>query len=255
VSGPTVIAHRGFAGVFPENTVRAARGAVERGADAIELDVQPTADGDVVVFHDRRLDWDDGDGLTDQSGVVWKQSTAEVTGASVLGTDEQVPLLRDVLTAIPDRIGVQIELKNPGSDAIRPGESLVGDDRRRARERWQPFVESVLDTAHEFGDDILYSSFCVRALAPIDATAPPARLGTLVAPNCADDGESGAQRYTVDAIHPPLELCGSVEPDWATVAADIGAQYNVWTMQDWQDARRAVQSGADGIIADYPGLC
>lgn len=251
---PTVIAHRGFAGIFPENTVRAARGAVERGADAVEIDVQPTANGDVVVFHDRRLDGDDGDGLTDKTGVVWEQSTAAVTGARVLGTDEQVPLLREVLTAIPDDIGVNIELKNPGSDAIRPGESLTGDDWEHARGRWEGFAESVADIAVEFENDILYSSFCEGALAAVDSISSSARLATLVAPNCAAAGESVARRYDVDAIHQPMAQCGRTGPDWAAVAADIDAEYNVWTVRDWQQARRAVEAGADGIIADYPGL-
>jgi len=250
-----IFAHRGFAGVFPENTVAAARGAVRSGADAVELDVQPTADGDVVVFHDRRLDGPGGEpGCTDGEGIVWEQSTANVTGARVLGTDEQVPLLRAVLRAVPDHVEVNVELKNPGSDAIRPSEFLNGDHRDRARERWRRFVDSVLDITAEFENDIRYSSFCEGALAAVDAAAPAARLATLVAPNCADAGESVARRYGVDAVHPPLEQCGSTGPDWATVAADIGARYTVWTVRDWRQARRAVEAGADGIIADYPGL-
>jgi glycerophosphoryl diester phosphodiesterase len=253
VTAPKAFAHRGFAGVFPENTVAAARGAVERGADAVEVDVQPTADGDVVVFHDRRLDGDEG--LTDAEGVVWEQSTADVTGARVLATDECVPLLADVLEVIPDHVEVNIELKNPGSDAVRPGEALPAGARESARERWALFVESVLSVAGEHDNDILYSSFCAGALAAVDEANPAARMAALVAPNCADAGETVARRYDVDAVHPPLERAGTDRStDWATVAADIDASLNVWTIRDWQDARRAVAAGADGVIADYPGL-
>ena len=58
---PAVIAHRGFAGVYPENTLCAVRAALDppdaghRGADAIEIDVMATSDGELVVFHDRDL--------------------------------------------------------------------------------------------------------------------------------------------------------------------------------------------------------
>ena len=193
MASPTVIAHRGFAGKYPENTVRAVRGAVDDGADAVEIDVQPTADGDVVVFHDRRLDGPAGDhGLTDGSGVVWEQPTATVTSARVLDTEECVPPLSDVLNATPADVLVNVELKNPGSDGIRPGEALSGAARTTARERWTPFVTSVLSVVGSFDHDVLYSSFCEGALAALDAVGADERLAALVAPNCAAAGKTPA---------------------------------------------------------------
>ena len=52
---PLNIAHRGGAGLFPENTLAAFRDAVARGCDGAELDVQLSKDGEVVVYHDYRL--------------------------------------------------------------------------------------------------------------------------------------------------------------------------------------------------------
>ncbi|WP_276277484.1 glycerophosphodiester phosphodiesterase [Haloarcula regularis] len=78
---PTTIAHRGFAGHFPENTVAAVRGAADCGADVVEVDVMPTGDGDVVVFHDNHLgDTDESRGVTDCEGLVWDRPTDVVTG-------------------------------------------------------------------------------------------------------------------------------------------------------------------------------
>jgi len=251
VPDPTVFAHRGFAGVFPENTVAAVRGAAELGADAVEMDVQPTANGDVVVFHDRRLDGADGGGLTDGSGVVWEQSAATVRNARVLDTEECVPLLSDVLAAVPDDVLVNVELKNPGSDAIRPGEALSGAARDTARERWTPFVESVLSVVTAFHHDVLYASFCAGALAALDTVGSDERVAALVAPDCAEAGTTTARRYGVDAIHPPVD---QLSGDILAVASELDADCNAWTVRDWRDARTALRAGADGIIADYPGL-
>ena len=253
MSRPTVIAHRGFAGRYPENTVRAAVGAVADGADAVEIDVQPTAEGDIVVFHDRRLDGSDGDGRTDGTGVVWEQSTAAVTGARVLDTDECVPLLADILAAVPADVTVNVELKNPGSDDVRPGATLDEAEREAAHKRWQPFVDAVLAVVDRFDHDVLYSSFCEGALAAVDAVESSRSLAALVAPNCSEAGATVARRYDVDAIHPPLELWGP-DASIASVAEELDADCNVWTVRTWRDARDAIEAGADGLIADYPAL-
>ncbi|MBX0285510.1 glycerophosphodiester phosphodiesterase [Halomicroarcula sp. F28] len=232
------------------------RGAVADGADAVEIDVQPTADGDVVVFHDRRLDGSDGDsarGLTDAAGVVWEQPTEKVTAARVLGTGDPIPLLSDVLSAVPETVTVNVELKNPGSDDVRPGEALGGAPRRQARRRWEPFVESVLSVTDRFDHDVLFSSFCEGALAALDDSASTDRAAVLVAPNCAEAGETLARRYDVDAIHPPVEMLQG-DPGLAATADDLGTACNAWTVRTWLDARDAIEAGADGIIADYPGL-
>jgi len=249
---PRVFAHRGFAGRYPENTVRAVRGAVGDGADAVEIDVQPTADGDVVVFHDRRLDGPAGeDGLTDGTGIVWEQPTATVTSARVLDTEECVPLLSDILNATPADVLVNVELKNPGSHRIRPGEALSGAERTTARERWTPFVDSVLSVVGSFDHDVLYSSFCEGALAALDAVGADERVAALVAPNCTAAGTTVARRYDVHAIHPPVD---QLFDDIRRVANELDADCNAWTVRDWSDARTAMRFGADGTIADYPGL-
>lgn len=87
--GPLLFAHRGFAGENPGNTVAAAEAAADDGgADWVEIDVVPTADGDPVVFHDAELSGRGGPpgapddrGLTDATGTVRETDTATVTAA------------------------------------------------------------------------------------------------------------------------------------------------------------------------------
>ena len=104
---PTLIAHQGFADVYPGNTLAAMRGAASDGAAMIELDVQCCADGEVVVFHDPRLDES-----TDKGGRVTETPCEVVLDAEVRNSGETIPTLEAVLGEIPTDVGVNVELKN-----------------------------------------------------------------------------------------------------------------------------------------------
>jgi glycerophosphoryl diester phosphodiesterase len=236
----TVVAHRGFAGVNPENTVGAVRAAASR-ADRVEVDVVACADGTPVVFHDTHLDATDGSrGVTDGSGAVADCAPETVTDATVLGSGERVPTLARLVegTAVP----LDMELKHPGV-SVRHG-SLPPADRAAARERWQPFVDRVLDALD--GRDVRFSSFAEGALAAVrqrDATAA-------LAPLCRtlDTGRELAVRYDTGTIHPSLSAVQAAD------SLSVDRTVNVWTIGTWTEARDAVRAGADGVIADYPGL-
>ncbi|WP_226480677.1 glycerophosphodiester phosphodiesterase [Natrinema amylolyticum] len=266
---PAVIAHRGYAGVAPENTVTAAARAAERDETAmIEIDVQPAACGTPVVVHDERLEGDrDGRPLTDATGFVWETPLETLRETRVLGTDATVPTLAELLAAVPETIGVNVELKNPGTRDLRAGESLPSDERDERREVWQAFVERVVADCAGFNGDLLFSSFCEGAIAALRETADYA-----AAPLLRDDLAAGleiARRYDCEAIHPPrtaisgtdrvemAEIGGSdTEPDIdvVTAAHDEGRAVNVWTVTNWVQFDALAAAGVDGIIADYPGL-
>ncbi|OZA73733.1 MAG: glycerophosphodiester phosphodiesterase [Caulobacter sp. 39-67-4] len=103
------IAHRGLwtPGGAPENSLAAFQAACARGY-AIELDVQLTADGEAVVFHDDRLER-----LTGVEGRLRDHSAADLGAMALMGTDETIPTLADTLTLIGHRAMVYIELKTP----------------------------------------------------------------------------------------------------------------------------------------------
>ncbi|MCU4927048.1 glycerophosphodiester phosphodiesterase [Halobacteria archaeon AArc-dxtr1] len=258
---PAIIAHRGFAGVAPENTVGAALAATEAGADAIEIDVRPAADGTPVVFHDDRLDGArDGRPLTDATGLVTETSLETVTGATVLGR-EPVPTLSQLLAAVPDTVTLNVELKAPGDAA----ETV---DSNTARERWQPFVDRVVADCDGFGGDLLFSSFAEGALAALRERAP----GYDAAPLIWDDLETGleiARRHDCEAIHPPRNAiagtgltdttyaglpAGEPDVDLLTVAHEEGRAVNVWTVETWTQFDQLAAAGVDGVVAEYPGV-
>lgn len=263
---PGVIAHRGFAGVAPENTVGAVRFAADAGADVIEVDVRPTSDGEVVVFHDDGLsERDDSDGgLTDRSGLVRETPWSAVRQAEVLGSGETVPNLRQVLDAVPPTVGVNVELKHPGTDDLRFGEKLSGDELPAARERWHEFVASVVEITDDHDHDLLFSSFYEGALAVTRDIDPAIPLATLV----GDDSEAGlaiTREYDCEAIHPPVDAIldrnretddgqSARSPNLVRVAHEAGREVNVYTVRTWHEAQRLASAGVDGIVADYPGL-
>jgi len=266
--GPTGIAHRGFAGVYPENTVAAVEAAVrDSRATSIEVDVMPTADGEIVVFHD-----DDLSRLTNAPPSVagtnlWELPYDRIAGYNVLGTTQSVPRLGEVLAAIPPEMTVNIELKNPGSAELRFAETLDESTLAVATDRWREFVGQVIDIATDGGHDLLFSSFYEGALAATRELAPSVPVAS-VFHNSVETGLELSRRYDVEAIHPPwnmvtdasLSTDGPVsgsfdDADLVAMAHEAGREVNAWTVTTWRQAAALAEAGVDGIIADYPGVC
>jgi len=235
----------------------------------IEIDVVPTADGTVVVFHDDDLAGRDGGtrGLTDTSGIVWETDTETVTSATVLGTDETVPTLTEVLDAIPPSVGINVEFKNPGSDDLEFATELSDDALAAQADLWRPFTESVLDIVGDYDHEILVSSFYEAALSTVrerDASIPVAFLFW-------DDIRTGldiTERYDCEALHVPWNMVqgtpffndeyyvdgGFDDVDLVEVAHEAGRELNTYTVGTWYQAQQLADAGVDGVIADYPGL-
>lgn len=265
---PNGIAHRGFAGIYPENTVAAVEAAVDDSRTAsVEIDVMPTADGEIVVFHD-----DDLSRLTDAPPSVaatelWELPYDRIAGYNVLGTSQSIPRLGDVLAAIPPEVTVNIELKNPGSTELRFAEALDESTLAAATDRWRAFVGQVVDIATEGGHDLLFSSFYEGALAATRELAPSVPVAS-VFHNSVETGLELSRRYDVEAIHPPWNMVtdaslptdGPVsgpfgDVDLVETAHAEGRAVNAWTVTTWQQAAALAAAGVDGIIADYPGVC
>ena len=109
--GKLPVAHRGLHNVLAgriENTLSAVRAAVDAGF-AIEIDVQLSADGKVMVFHDSMLER-----LTSETGRMDARTSDELTGIRVSATTDTIPLLTEVLAAIDGKVPLYIELKHEG---------------------------------------------------------------------------------------------------------------------------------------------
>jgi glycerophosphoryl diester phosphodiesterase len=116
---PRVVAHRGFSKACPENTLPAFGAAVALGADEIEFDIWPSADGELVIIHDPSLHR-----TTDKTGVVKELNWIDIASADAgVKFGEQwravrVPRLEDVWGAFAGQMEFNIHIKDPGEDGF-----------------------------------------------------------------------------------------------------------------------------------------
>lgn len=154
------IAHRGLHGPgVPENSMAAFRAAVDRGY-AIELDVQPAADGTPLVFHDEELLR-----LTGADGRVSGLGVAEAAARRLLGTDQTIPTLAQVLEMVAGRVPVLIEVKDQDG-ALGPA---MGDLPAR--------VAEVASASAAKGHPVAVMSFNPHAVRRVRNAAPALTVG------------------------------------------------------------------------------
>jgi glycerophosphoryl diester phosphodiesterase len=215
-----LIAHRGFASKFPENTVFAAAAAAE-AADLVEVDVRRCGTGEPVVVHDETVDR-----VTDGTGRVADRSLSELRDLDVLDSGEPVPTLRAVFDAVPGSVGVNVELKEPevAADAVA--------------------------VAADADNDVLVSSFDPAALTAAREADPAVPLAHIFEAG-PREGLATARELGCVAVHPYHECCTEAFVGRAH-AGDLSV--HAWTVADAATADRLREAGADGVIADRPDV-
>lgn len=227
------IGHRGAAGYEPENTLASIRRALEIGAAGIEIDVQLSLDGQLVVIHDSTLRR-----TTGTRGRVARKTLAELKRLDA-GNGQRIPTLEEVLELIAGRALLNIELKAPGS--ALPVQQAVFQAVRAA--------EASPHTAQSTGwtfENLLVSSFDHKELALV--TAPGIRIGALVGRRPLSIAKL-AQRLRASSIHIPLRLAG--EKLIQRIHAENLRAY-VYTVNEPADIQRMRDIDADGVFTDYP---
>ncbi len=236
---PLILAHRGAQRIAPENTLPAFAEAMALGADGIELDVQQTADGILVVAHDEYLGRTISGSPTERlTSMTWHEVRQRDAGAWFgppwRGTPP--PTLDDVFDALPERAFVNIELKRTAwqSDGLEKA-TLHFLQRRNLWHR------------------VIVSSFNPAILARLRRAAPHLKVGLLYAPDLPLPLRRGWARYVLRpaALHPHVS---QVTADLVATAHRHGQQVNVWTVNDPQDIRRMAMLGVDAIITDVPDI-
>ncbi|WP_195892455.1 glycerophosphodiester phosphodiesterase [Halopiger goleimassiliensis] len=220
-------AHRCFGSVYPENTVRAAVLAAEV-ADQIEFDVRRCGSGEIVVFHDERVDR-----LTDETGPVSEFDAQELRRLHVADSDERIPLLSEMLEAIPGECTANIELKEPGlaADAIRKGRAADPD-----------IVISSLEP------DLLREA----ENAPGRDDVETALVGVGTVGDSYAEGIATAAAIGCDRVHLSAELVANT--DAVSLAHREGLWVNSATLRTSRGVDRMRQTPVDGLSGDRPDI-
>lgn len=224
-----VMAHRGASGAFPENTMAAIQGAIDSGAQWVEIDVQEAADGEIVVIHDSDLK------KVGSSPLVVAESTVRELKWIDIGSwfdlsfsDERVPTLREVLELCKGRIGVNIELK------------YYGSERR--------LEQSVAELVDEYGmaDDVIAMSLNLDGVREMKRVRPGWKVGLLSSVAVGDLAKMDVDFLALNARFATRQLVRRMHGQ--------GKQVFVWTVNDALGISTMASRGVDAIITDEPAL-
>jgi len=224
-----IIAHRGAAGKAPENTMAAIRQAIVDDTDWVEIDVQETSDGEIIVTHDS-----DFMKLAGVSEKVWELSLEEVKKIDVGSwfsaefSNERVPTLKEILEEVRGKANVFIELKYYGHD-----------------QQLEQKVVDIVENA-DMVDTIAIMSLKHDGIQKVRSLRPDWNIGLLSATAIGN-----LTTLDVDflAVNSAMATASFIKG-----AHSAGKEVLVWTINDRFSMSRFMSLGVDGIITDEPEL-
>jgi len=235
-SVPSVVAHRGASGLAPENTMPAFQLAVEQGANGLEVDVQMTLDGQLVVLHDHTLDR-----TTNCTGnianLTWdqvKDCDASYNFPQFAGTG--IPLLSDVISlAIKSNVFVVLDYKSS---------TLFGST-----------LAQLLNDTNQLNQKFRLIGSCWYPNQALDFAVN--------LPGCPRQYLTSGVNYQMDGFWQAVLAAGAngfsiqytnITKDFVTESHAKLLSVVVWTVNSAADMQNAISFGVDGIITDYPLL-
>ncbi|MFB3169577.1 glycerophosphodiester phosphodiesterase family protein [Neobacillus sp. 179-C4.2 HS] len=231
------VAHRGATGYAPENTIAAFDKGVEMKADYIEIDVQRSKDGELVIIHDNTVDR-----TTDGTGYV-KDLTFEQIRSLDAGswkgeqfTGEKIPTFDEILDRYHGKTGILIELKSP---ELYPG--IEGQVAQKLKER-------NLDKPQN--EKIIIQSFNFESMKITNSLLPKVPIGVLTS-NRAHTTEQALKEFSTyaDYFNPSY---GIVSKELVDQVHSLGMKIQSWTVRSHEAAQFLLDMNVDGIITDYP---
>lgn len=229
-----VAAHRGFASIFPENTVIAFEAAFDQGADAIETDVRMTKDGVFVLMHDETVDR-----TTDGFGEVKSLTYAQIERLNACAKVYwglltcRVPTLRDALRAARGRGRIILELKEPFTAAqLQSFLDEVDSEGMRPYTMLESFYFTVLLRLHAL-DPTIQFGYLNYHLTPLDSLRQV---------------NAGAAMPDQEALFADYDAARTYIREMADSKIDVIP----WTVSNPSQARILVGLGIRHLISDVP---
>jgi glycerophosphoryl diester phosphodiesterase len=242
-----VIAHRGGAGLWPENTLYGFERAAALGVDVIETDVRATRDGELVIFHDESVGR-----TTDATGTVGSFTLAELKRLDAAyrfspdggrtfphrGSGVTVPTLREVFAALP-HMRFNIEPKQTAPSIAAPLCRLIREYGITERVLVASFSGAALEEFRRECPEVATSA----------ATGEVAHFLTLQRAGLAASYSPPMQALQVPEYAGGLHI---LTRDFVESAHARNLRVHAWTVNAEGDMRRLVETGVDGIMTDYP---
>lgn len=227
-----VIAHRGFSGIAPENTLAAIQKAIDHQFEYYELDIHKTKDDSLMVIHDASVNRTSSNGMKGKVAEMTYEelSKVEVGYSSKFGEEfkgEKVPTLREALTISKGKIKVCVELKVKGVE------------------------KEMLDIINDLGmkDEVIVFSFYYEALEKVRQLDEDIPILFLV---------GSANERSIDmakAINAQAIGAGGGNPitkEYIEKAHKTGLEVWRWTVDDEKTMKALIEVGVDGIISNFP---
>lgn len=225
-----ITAHRGSSKTAPENTMAAIEAAVVELADFVELDVQMTSDGIVVLGHDASLKRVAGVNRA-ISSFTWEELQGLDVGSwfSEEFAGERIPSLVEAMELCRGRISLNIEIKNVGRDSLLPAE----------------VVRLILENGME--EQCVVTSTSFNYLEQVKAMAPELRTGYIIS-------AAYGNFYSSDAVDFISIRSSFVNETLVEKAHAQGKTIHAWTVNTKSEMERLRMLGVDNLITDYPVL-
>ena len=220
-----IIGHRGAMGHIAENTIPSIKKAMELGVDGIEIDVFRCKTGELVVFHDEKLDR-----LTNSSGFIESLELDSIKNILVLDK-YRIPTLEEVLQLIDGQVKLNIELK--GYETASPTNHLINQYINKGGWTDDKFIISSFkwDELEKFRSiNKIVSIAILTEFDPIEAIPIAKKLDAL-------------------AINPNYK---SLNEDNINEIHANGFKIFSYTINEFSDIKRMIELGVDAIITDYP---
>ena len=244
---PLVIAHRGGAGLYPENTLFAFEQSLKLGADVIELDVRGTADGALVVMHDATVDR-----TTNGNGRISEMTLEEVRkldagyrfspdGGQTFpfrAKEIRIPTLQEVFAAFPEAKFV-IEPKQETPSIVKSFCGLIRERKMTDKVIVGSFNQTIIDD---------FRNQC----AEVATSGSPTEISKFLA--MYKTGLSASYSPAMQALQTPEYVGGLqvISKEFVEAAHKRNLEIHAWTINETADMQRLLEIGVDGIITDYP---
>lgn len=227
ILGQSITAHRGYSSIAPENTLASIQASIDAMADYVEVDVQETKDGVVVLLHDSNLRR-----TTGVNKNIWNITYEELLGYNAAKRfknyeETSIPTLEEALLLCQNSIFMNIEIK-------------VTNHEKQLVEKVVHLIEQ-----HDMEGQCVISSTNYGALKRVKEANENIKTGYIL---------SFAFGYFYNREYADFFSVKSsfITADMIKLAHNVGKGVHAWTVNDFSEAERMKQLGVDNIITDYP---